>query len=68
MLYLGVTFPNNQRIVDQQFYCPKQNIQATETYKAHGLLSNIVVEWLTLLLHIGEAPGSNLGLESSYPD
>jgi hypothetical protein len=29
---------------------------------------NIMVEWLTLLLHLQEVPGSNLGLETSYPD
>jgi hypothetical protein len=27
---------------------------------------NIVVKWLTLLLHIWEAPGSNLCPETSY--
>jgi hypothetical protein len=26
-----------------------------------------MVEWLTLLLHIQEVPGSNLRLETSYP-
>jgi hypothetical protein len=29
---------------------------------------NIVVEWLTLLLHIREVPGSNLDLETGHPD
>jgi hypothetical protein len=32
------------------------------------LLLNIVVEWLTLLLHIWEVLGLNLGLETGYPD
>jgi hypothetical protein len=27
-----------------------------------------VVEWLTLLLHTWEVPGSNLSLETGYPD
>jgi hypothetical protein len=27
---------------------------------------NVVVEWLTVLLHIQHVPGSNLGLETSY--
>jgi hypothetical protein len=30
--------------------------------------SNIVVEWLALLLHIQEVLGSNLVLETGYPD
>jgi hypothetical protein len=29
---------------------------------------NVVVEWLTLLLRIQQVPGSNLGLETGYPD
>jgi hypothetical protein len=29
---------------------------------------NVVVKWLTLLLHIQEGLGSNLGLETDYPD
>jgi hypothetical protein len=29
---------------------------------------NIVVEWLTFLFRIWEVPGSNLGLESGYPN
>jgi hypothetical protein len=29
---------------------------------------NVVVEWLTLLLRIREAPGSNLGPEIGYSD
>jgi hypothetical protein len=29
---------------------------------------NVVVEWLTLLLHIREVPGSNLSPETGYPD
>jgi hypothetical protein len=29
---------------------------------------NIVVEWLTLLLHIREVPGSNLDLETGHSD
>jgi hypothetical protein len=28
---------------------------------------NIVVEWLTFLLHIPKVPGSNLDPETSYP-
>jgi hypothetical protein len=31
-------------------------------------LPNVVVEWLTLLLCIWEALGSNLSLEIGYPD
>jgi hypothetical protein len=30
-------------------------------------LPNVVVEWLTLLLHICEVPGSNLGQDTGYP-
>jgi hypothetical protein len=30
--------------------------------------SNVVVEWLTLLLHGREFPGSNLSQETGYPD
>jgi hypothetical protein len=33
-----------------------------------NLLSNVVVERLTLLLHIREVPGSNLGPKTGYPD
>jgi hypothetical protein len=29
---------------------------------------NIMVKWLTPLLHIWEVPGSNLGTEISYPE
>jgi hypothetical protein len=29
---------------------------------------NAVVEWLTLPLYIREITGSNLGLETGYPD
>jgi hypothetical protein len=28
---------------------------------------NVVIEWLTLLLHIREVPGSNLSPETCYP-
>jgi hypothetical protein len=28
---------------------------------------NVMVEWLILLLHIREVPGSTLGPETSYP-
>jgi hypothetical protein len=34
----------------------------------HFKLLNVMIEWLTLLLCIQEIPGSNLGLESGYPD
>jgi hypothetical protein len=30
--------------------------------------TNIVVKWLTLLLHNQEVPGSNIGSETGYPD
>jgi hypothetical protein len=33
-----------------------------------GLSSNVLVEGLTLLLRIREAPGSNLGLETGYSE
>jgi hypothetical protein len=29
---------------------------------------NVVVEWLTLLIHIREVPGSNIGPETVYPE
>jgi hypothetical protein len=32
------------------------------------ILTNVVAEWLTLLLHIWEVPGSNICLETGYPD
>jgi hypothetical protein len=32
------------------------------------LIPNVVVEWLPILLRIWEVPGSNLGLETGYPD
>jgi hypothetical protein len=32
------------------------------------LSSNVVVEWLTLLLHIPEVPDLNLGPETGYPN
>jgi hypothetical protein len=31
-------------------------------------VSNVVVEWLALLLRIQEVPGSNLGQETDYPE
>jgi hypothetical protein len=31
-------------------------------------LPNVLVRWLTFLLYIQEVPGSNLSLETSYPD
>jgi hypothetical protein len=33
-----------------------------------GEVQNVVVEWLTLLLHIWEILGSYLSQETSYPD
>jgi hypothetical protein len=33
-----------------------------------GVPLNIMVKWLTLLLHIREAPGSNLSLGNGYPE
>jgi hypothetical protein len=30
--------------------------------------SNVMVEWLALLLHFREVTGSNLGPETGYPD
>jgi hypothetical protein len=30
-------------------------------------LPNVVFMWLTLLIHIWEVPGSNLGPETGYP-
>jgi hypothetical protein len=33
-----------------------------------GSLSNVVVEWLAVLLRVQDVSGSNLGLETSYPD
>jgi hypothetical protein len=32
------------------------------------MITNVLVEWLTLLLTIREVPGSNLGRETGYPD
>jgi hypothetical protein len=32
------------------------------------VVPNVVVEWFTLLLHIRDIPGSNLGPETGYPD
>jgi hypothetical protein len=29
---------------------------------------NVMAKWLALLLHIWEVSGSNLGLETDYPD
>jgi hypothetical protein len=37
--------------------------QTSTTYKP-----NVMVEWLALLLHIRKVPGSNLGLQTGYPD
>jgi hypothetical protein len=37
------------------------------TFK-HCMLLNVAVEWITLLLRIREAPGSNLSPEIGYPD
>jgi hypothetical protein len=37
-------------------------------YKKDFVVANVVVEWLALLLSIWEVPGSNLGLETGYPD
>jgi hypothetical protein len=31
-------------------------------------MTNVIVEWLTHLLRIGEVAGSNLGLETGYLD
>jgi hypothetical protein len=36
--------------------------------KGEKALPNIVVEWLALLVRIREVPGSNLGLQTGYPD
>jgi hypothetical protein len=33
-----------------------------------GLISNVVVDWLTILLHIREFPASDLGPETGYDD
>jgi hypothetical protein len=32
------------------------------------VIHTVVVEWLALLLRIRKVPGSNLGLETGYPD
>jgi hypothetical protein len=32
------------------------------------LIANVMVEWLSPLLHIREVSGSNLGLEARYSD
>jgi hypothetical protein len=39
-----------------------------ECLRLHKTWLNIVVEWLTLLLHIQEVQGSNLILETRYDD
>jgi hypothetical protein len=36
--------------------------------RAEIILPKVVVEWLKLLLHNREVPGSNLGPETGYPD
>jgi hypothetical protein len=33
-----------------------------------GIETKVVVEWLTILLHIREVPDSNLGPETGYPE
>jgi hypothetical protein len=38
------------------------------SFPKSSLSSNVMVEWLTLHLHILEVPGSNLGPETGYPD
>jgi hypothetical protein len=35
---------------------------------SHIHISNVVVKWLILLLHILEVSGSNIGPETGYPD
>jgi hypothetical protein len=44
---------------DRQLFLPNINCK---------LKPNVVVEWLTPLLHIRDVPGSNLGPETGYPD
>jgi hypothetical protein len=41
-----------------------------EVFLTYALISvlNIAAEWLTLPLHIWEVQGSNLGIQTSYPD
>jgi hypothetical protein len=34
----------------------------------NNITPNVVAEWLALLLHTSEVPGSNLSKETSYPD
>jgi hypothetical protein len=37
----------------------------THTWKREYTL-NVIVEWLTLLLHVREVPGLNLGTQTGY--
>jgi hypothetical protein len=46
-------------------------LKKVSSYFAHNdvtYLPNVVVGWLTLLLHILEVVDSNLSLETGYPD
>jgi hypothetical protein len=44
------------------------SLQAFQQIFIMHLIPNVVVEWLTFLLRIREVTGSNLSLETSYPD
>jgi hypothetical protein len=49
--------------IDEKF------ISSGEVLVSAQLISpNIVMEWLTFMFHIREVQGSNLGLETDYPD
>jgi hypothetical protein len=40
----------------------------TGALRISDMSPKVVIEWLKLLLHIQEVPGSNLGPETGYPE
>jgi hypothetical protein len=63
MLHFMLRYPLDRRL-------GAQALSATSHFTDGAVLYGCPTssEWLTLLLRIREVPGSNLGLETGYPD
>jgi hypothetical protein len=52
-------------------YCHLTKMKREVTYEKPGFIqysSTVAVKWLSLMFHIQEIPGSNLGTGTSYAD
>jgi hypothetical protein len=73
IVILDIPKSNNKYVQHaEELNITRKTLWAKEICEKRGLfhikLPNFVVEWLTLLLRIREAPGLNLGPEIGYLD